>query len=495
MLSTFTIGLVEVNLEELHMPWSERPLRARAATDGARLNFRYPATDAYGDQQLDGEMAIVSKRFVEAAVEPASSTITRWAGRALRSLPRGGSLPEENWRRRHRVIVALVWGHTVAIPMFAVARGYSLAHGLLDGSPILIFAILASLPGHSRKALSIASAMGLLSSSGALVHLSGGTIEAHFHFFVVVGVLTMYEDWAPFLLAIGYVLVHHGLMGALTPRSVYNHPAAWAHPWRWAAIHAAFVLAASAVLVLAWRMNEDIRARLADSLDQLHQTNEERRLLLGSVVHAREDEGKRIAAELHDGPVQRLTQLDYMAERAQLRLEAGGLEGARGLLGEVQDGLREEIKGLRRMMTELRPPALDERGLSAAFHDHVEGVERRSGVRCTVRAGIGGRLRPAVEAALYRVMQEALMNVVKHAEATEAAVSLDCLDGRVVLRVSDDGRGFDPVQVLRSMGRDHFGLIAIRERVLMEGGECDVRSRPGGGTEIRVSFPDEVMVS
>jgi signal transduction histidine kinase len=92
-------------------------------------------------------------------------------------------------------------------------------------------------------------------------------------------------------------------------------------------------------------------------------------------------------------------------------------------------------------------------------------------------------------------MQEALMNVVKHAEATEAAVSLDCLDGRVVLRVSDDGRGFDPVQVLRSMGRDHFGLIAIRERVLMEGGECDVRSRPGGGTEIRVSFPDEVMVS
>jgi signal transduction histidine kinase len=284
------------------------------------------------------------------------------------------------------------------------------------------------------------------------------------------------------------------VMGVLTPRSVYNHPAAWAHPWRWAAIHAVFVLAASAVLLLAWRMNEDIRARLAESLEQLHQTNEERRLLLGSVVHAREDEGRRIAAELHDGPVQRLTQLDYVAERAQLRLEAGGLDGARGLLGEVQEGLREEIKGLRRMMSELRPPALDERGLAAAFRDHAEGVERRSGVRCSVRADIAGRLRPPVEAALYRVMQEALTNVMKHADATEAAVSLENIDGRVLMRIADDGKGFDPSQVLQALGRDHFGLIAIRERVLMEGGECEVRSRPGGGTEIRVSFPEEVLV-
>ncbi|MGH2557003.1 MAG: ATP-binding protein, partial [Actinomycetota bacterium] len=419
--------------------------------------------------------------------------IARWTRLALRSLPRGGSLPEELWRRRHRFIVALLWGHVAVIPAFAVIRGFSLSHGLVEAAPVAAFTTLASLTGKGRKAVSAASALGLLTASAVLVHLSGGTIEMHFHFFVVVGLLTMYEDWVPFLLAIGYVLVHHGLMGLIDPRSVFNMPAAWAHPWRWAAIHAVFVLAASAVLLVAWRMNEDIRARLAESLEKLRHTNEERRLLLGSVVHAREDEGRRIAAELHDGPVQRLTQLDYLAERAQLRLQAGGVDGGRELLANVQEGLREEIHGLRRMMSDLRPPALDERGLAAAIRDHVEGVERRSGVRCTVRSEIGGRLRPSVEAALYRVTQEALTNVVKHAAAATARISLEMMDGRFILRVVDDGKGFDPVRVLQEMGPDHFGLIAMRERVLMEGGECEVRSRPGVGTEVRVSFPDEVL--
>jgi signal transduction histidine kinase len=439
------------------------------------------------------DVDVMSRSSVRGPGQAPDPVIARWTRLALRSLPRGGSLPEELWRQRHRFIVALLWAHVMVIPAFAVVRGFSFSHALVEAAPVAAFTTLAGLTGKGRKALSAASALGLLTASATLVHLSGGTIEAHFHFFVVVGILTMYEDWVPFLLAIGYVLAHHGLMGVLDPRSVYNHPAAWAHPWRWAAIHAVFVLAASAVLLVAWRMNEDIRGRLAASLEKLRHTNEERRVLLESVLHAREDEGRRIAAELHDGPVQRLTQLDYLAERAQLRLEAGRVDGGRELLANVQEGLREEISGLRRMMSALRPPVLDERGFAAAIRDHVEGVERRSGVRCTVRSEIGGRLRPSVEAALYRVTQEALTNVVKHAAATTARISLEAIDGRVVLRVADDGRGFDPVQVLQDMGPDHFGLIAIRERVLMEGGECEVRSRPERGTEVVVSFPDEVL--
>lgn len=439
------------------------------------------------------DVDVMSRSSVREAGPAPEPVIVQWTRLVLRSLPRGGSLPEELWRRRHRFIVALLWGHVAFIPVFAVVRGFSFSHALVEVAPVAAFTVMAGLSGKSRKLQSVASALGLLTASAVLVHLSGGTIEMHFHFFVVVGILTMYEDWVPFLLAIGYVLVHHGLMGLIDPRSVFNHPAAWDHPWRWAAIHAVFVLAASAVLLVAWRMNEDIRARLAESMEKLGQTNEERRLLLGSVVHAREDEGRRIAAELHDGPVQRLTQLDYLAERAHLRLEAGGVDGGRELLVSVQEGLRQEITGLRRMMSELRPPALDERGLAAAIRDHVEGVERRSGVRCTVQSAIIGRLRPSVEAALYRVTQEALTNVVKHAAATTATVSLETNDRRLILRVADDGRGFDPVRVLQELGPDHFGLIAMRERVLMEGGDCEVRSRPGGGTQIIVSFPDEVL--
>lgn len=90
-----------------------------------------------------------------------------------------------------------------------------------------------------------------------LVHLSGGFIEAHLHFFVILILLTLYEDWTSFLLAAAYVVIHHGTVGTLDPSAVYNHPDAIAHPWKWAVIHALFVTAAGGVLT--WRLNEEVR--------------------------------------------------------------------------------------------------------------------------------------------------------------------------------------------------------------------------------------------
>jgi diguanylate cyclase (GGDEF)-like protein len=98
--------------------------------------------------------------------------------------------------------------------------------------------------------------LGLITCSAVLVHLSGGVIETHFHFFVMIGVITLYQDWLPFGLALGYVVVHHGLLGALRPAEVYNHPAAWRHPWTWALIHGGFVLAASVAYLVNWRLSE-----------------------------------------------------------------------------------------------------------------------------------------------------------------------------------------------------------------------------------------------
>jgi EAL domain-containing protein (putative c-di-GMP-specific phosphodiesterase class I) len=102
-----------------------------------------------------------------------------------------------------------------------------------------------------------AASFGLITASAILVHLWNGVIEAHFHFFVMIGVLTLYQDWMAFGIAIGYVVLHHGLVGVLAPEQVYDHPEAIAHPWRWAMIHGAFVLAASAAHVVAWRTNEN----------------------------------------------------------------------------------------------------------------------------------------------------------------------------------------------------------------------------------------------
>src|SRR6185312_1942069 len=93
-----------------------------------------------------------------------------------------------------------------------------------------------------------AASFGLITASAMLVHLSGGVVEAHFHFFVMIGVLTLYQDWMAFGIAIGYVVA---------PEQVYNHADAIAHPWRWAMIHGGFVLAASAAHVVAWRTNEN----------------------------------------------------------------------------------------------------------------------------------------------------------------------------------------------------------------------------------------------
>ena len=98
--------------------------------------------------------------------------------------------------------------------------------------------------------------LGLITASAVIVHLSGGVVEAHFHFFVMIGVITLYQDWLPFGLALGYVVVHHAVLGALAPAQVFNHPAAERAPFKWALIHGAFVLAASVAYLVNWRLSE-----------------------------------------------------------------------------------------------------------------------------------------------------------------------------------------------------------------------------------------------
>ena len=125
---------------------------------------------------------------------------------------------------------------------------------------------MLALPGAARDARSgsplrmrvAAASFGLITASAMLVHLWGGVIEAHFHFFVMIGVLTLYQDWMPFLIAIGYVVLHHGVDGRPRARDlVFDHSAAVDNPWRWALIHGTFVLAASAAHIVAWRTNEN----------------------------------------------------------------------------------------------------------------------------------------------------------------------------------------------------------------------------------------------
>lgn len=139
-------------------------------------------------------------------------------------------------------------------------------HSLFEGGIVAVFAVLASMSAGSRRFRSIAATLGLMSASAILVHFSGGVIEAHFHFFVMVSLITLYQHWTPFLLSIAYVIFHHGVMGTVDPLSVYNHPAAIASPFKWALIHGFFILAASVAGLIVWRRNEDLRLREAERL-------------------------------------------------------------------------------------------------------------------------------------------------------------------------------------------------------------------------------------
>ena len=202
----------------------------------------------------------------------ATRTSARDLRRLLRAaLPSGGHLPPDVWRQRHRWILGLLWAHVPAILLFGLAMDAPPKHLVLEVLPVAILAWAAGRLRSWPHASAAVTAIGLATCSAILVHLSDGAIEMHFHFFVMVGVVTLYQDWWPFLACIAYVVVHHSVVGAVDPASVYNHPAALRSPFRWALIHGSFISAMSAVGVASWRLNELTRARLTDREKKLAQ--------------------------------------------------------------------------------------------------------------------------------------------------------------------------------------------------------------------------------
>jgi diguanylate cyclase (GGDEF)-like protein len=195
------------------------------------------------------------------------SLVQRAIGRARSVLPEGRPIPEQVWARRHDGIVKLVWLHAVGLLIATVLINPDHVEGYAGGLLVGLFGVLADRPLFCQRLRACLNALALLISSSVLVHVSGGVIEMHFHFFVALAVIAFYQDWAVFLVAIGWVLVEHAVTGVLFPTAVYNHPSAWDHPWLWAGIHAAFVAAASTANLLGWRVNE--QQALHDPLTRL----------------------------------------------------------------------------------------------------------------------------------------------------------------------------------------------------------------------------------
>ena len=191
-----------------------------------------------------------------------------------KSLPRGGTLPPEDWHQRHTALVVSTWLCVLVLIPYGMAEGYPIWHTWAHVISVVPLGVIASMSRFSAKIRSVAASLALLTVCALLVHISGGLIEMHFSFFVVIVVLTLYEDWMPFLLAVAYVLIHHGVMGTLEPHEVFNRPDAWADPWKWAGIHALFVALAGVAGVVAWRLNENVRVRMNEAQRKLEVMSE-----------------------------------------------------------------------------------------------------------------------------------------------------------------------------------------------------------------------------
>jgi signal transduction histidine kinase len=228
------------------------------------------------------------------------------------------------------------------------------------------------------------------------------------------------------------------------------------------------------------RLTESLAARAATAVELSERVSRD---AVRRVVEAQELERARLARELHDETGQALTSILLGLKSLEDRVDS---DDGRTAVTELRNLVVTTLQDVRRLAVELRPAALDDFGLVPAIERLRDTVEEQGGLSVDVQSPLGDeRLPPETETALYRIVQEALINVLKHAAATRVTVRLSRSGKTVALVVQDDGNGFDPASV-RDGG---LGLVGMRERVALLGGRLTVESSEGGGTLLKAEVP------
>ncbi len=227
----------------------------------------------------------------------------------------------------------------------------------------------------------------------------------------------------------------------------------------------------------------DVTERRREAAD-LQRSRRDLRELSASVVEAREEERRRIARELHDELGQRLTALKIDLTTLAALAE---LPDSDARVAAMQAMLDDTLASVRRIASDLRPLMLDDLGLTAAIEWLARDAARRMGIAVHTRLPLEEpAVDPRVATAIYRMVQEALTNVARHAQAQSVEVALQARQRQIVLTVADDGVGLSE-QALRRAGS--FGLMGLRERAHMLGGQIDIQRQPRGGTMLTVRLP------
>lgn len=210
------------------------------------------------------------------------------------------------------------------------------------------------------------------------------------------------------------------------------------------------------------------------------------------IIKIQEEERKRVAREIHDGPAQNLANVVLKAEICEQLIQDGRDNDLKKELLELKEAVRDSLREVRKIIHNLRPMVLDDLGLVPAIKRLAEEIESgESQVKINILViGKETRLDTTIEIAVYRVIQEALNNSRKYAEATSTQVKLEFLDDRISAVIEDDGVGFDSRLINeRLVSGDHFGLYGMRERVELLGGSFKVRTAPGKGTRVTIIIP------
>lgn len=225
---------------------------------------------------------------------------------------------------------------------------------------------------------------------------------------------------------------------------------------------------------------------LGAQLDHVERTADARRRQIADIVSIQEQERHRLAGEIHDDALQAMSAVLMRLGMVSRRISD---PGERAVIEQLEASAREAIRRLRRLLAGLQPPELERFGLTAAVRSALERLERDFAITCSLSGGLDPEPDPDAATVAFRIIQEAIANARKHAQAARIDVALETSDGGVLARVTDDGVGFDPDATISDPETGHLGLTAMRERAALSGGQLTISSRPGE-TTVEFWLPD-----
>ncbi|OEF99758.1 histidine kinase [Vulcanibacillus modesticaldus] len=223
-------------------------------------------------------------------------------------------------------------------------------------------------------------------------------------------------------------------------------------------------------------------------MSELVESNQLRQMFGLKIIQAQEEERKRVARDIHDGPAQSMANVVLRTEIAERLMNNNEIELARRELKDLKLMIRQSLADVRQIIFDLRPMVLDDLGLIPTLRKFIPEVSKRE--RLPIELVITGRERrfpSGLEVAIFRLIQELINNVIKHANASQVLVNVECAESFVQVMIRDNGVGFIEDEVMRD--KNHFGLIGIRERIQLLEGELDIKSILNQGTTVIFKIP------